>query len=251
MGVSHELRWILRVVYHVLCLGEKALAERENVGLDLTKFDLFPSFIEDLTAKGMRVADSHAGEDGFTPLETIRRFLSIMGSKSLLVSKGRPSSWRGWVLLQKRSQTILDAPLGFIGLYTHHFTLSNLRDPIPKCICKVLNYFKVYISRFNPFGMVKLTTFAVMCKAYGGEPSVDLLRAFLNLGPASDWLTLSNRGGSGIPKALTKPITHIEGWKGSFFFIKNKIIPFKYSELLLEDNKLDKKSFKDVIPLHI
>nr|GEV74730.1 hypothetical protein [Tanacetum cinerariifolium] len=32
--------------------------------------------------------------------------------------------------------------------------------------------------------MVKLTTFALMCKAYGGEPSVDLLRAFLNLGPA-------------------------------------------------------------------
>ncbi|GJU05002.1 hypothetical protein Tco_1121432 [Tanacetum coccineum] len=41
--------------------------------------------------------------------------------------------------------------------------------------------------------MVKITTFAVMCKAYGGEPSVDLLRSFLNLDPAGDWLTLSNR----------------------------------------------------------
>nr|GEY54322.1 hypothetical protein [Tanacetum cinerariifolium] len=50
----------------------KALAERENVGLDLTKFDLCPSFVEDLTVKGMglRVADSHTGnhrEDGFHP----------------------------------------------------------------------------------------------------------------------------------------------------------------------------------------
>ncbi|GKD39423.1 hypothetical protein Tco_1259630 [Tanacetum coccineum] len=44
-----------------------------------------------------------------------------------------------------------------------------------------------------------------MCKAYGGEPSLELLRAFLNLGLAGDWLTLSNRGGSGIPKALIKP----------------------------------------------
>ncbi|GKB33148.1 hypothetical protein Tco_0872549 [Tanacetum coccineum] len=51
-------------------------------------------------------------------------------------------------------------------------------------------------------------------------------------------------------QALTKPITHIEGWKGNFFFIENKIIPSKYSELLPECNKLDKKSFKDVIPLH-
>ncbi|GKE30553.1 hypothetical protein Tco_1445937 [Tanacetum coccineum] len=89
-----------------------------------------------------------------------------------------------------------------------------------------------------------------MCKAYGGEPSVDLLRAFLNLGPAGNWLTLSNRGGSSVPKALTKPIIHIEGCKGNFFFIENKIVPSEYPELLLEENKLDKKSFKDVIPTH-
>ncbi|GJV24051.1 hypothetical protein Tco_1376746 [Tanacetum coccineum] len=67
--------------------------------------------------------------------------------------------------------------------------------------------------------------FVVMCKAYGGEPSLDLLRAFLNLGPT--------------------------GWKGSFFFIKNKIVPSKYPDLLLEENKLGKKSFKDVVPLHV
>ncbi|GKD79527.1 hypothetical protein Tco_1342148, partial [Tanacetum coccineum] len=89
-----------------------------------------------------------------------------------------------------------------------------------------------------------------MCKAYGGEPSVDLLRAFLNLGPAGNWLTLSNRGGSSVPRALTKPIIHIEGCKGNFFFIENKIVPSEYPELLLEENKLDKKSFKDVIPTH-
>ncbi|GJV66365.1 hypothetical protein Tco_1477193 [Tanacetum coccineum] len=90
-----------------------------------------------------------------------------------------------------------------------------------------------------------------MCKAYDGEPNLDLLRAFLNLGPASDWLTLSNRGGSGIPKALTKPVTHIKGWRGSFFFIKNKMVPSKYPKLLLKENTLGKKSFKDVVPLYV
>ncbi|GKE76824.1 hypothetical protein Tco_1542944, partial [Tanacetum coccineum] len=43
------------------------------------------------------------------------------------------------------------------------------------------------ISRFNPFGMVKLNTFSVMCKAYGG--------------------------GADVPKALHNPITYLGNWK--------------------------------------
>nr|GEZ01550.1 hypothetical protein [Tanacetum cinerariifolium] len=113
------------------------------------------------------------------------------------------------VILPKKSQTILDAPLGYVGMYTHHFSLSTLRLPISPFICKVLNYFNVHISRFNPFGMVKLTNFVVMCKAFGGEPTVDLFWSFLNLGRADDWLTLSNRGSADVPKAIVKPITHL------------------------------------------
>ncbi|GKE33556.1 hypothetical protein Tco_1452878 [Tanacetum coccineum] len=109
------------------------------------------------------------------------------------------------VILPKKSETIYDALLGFVCMYTHHFSLSNLRLPIPLFICDVLNYFK----------------------AYGGEPYVDLLQSFLNLGRAGDWLTLSNRGGADVPKALIKPITHLENWKGSFFYIDNKIIHSK------------------------
>ncbi|GKD78591.1 hypothetical protein Tco_1341212 [Tanacetum coccineum] len=40
--------------------------------------------------------------------------------------------------------------------------------------------------------MVKLTTFAMMWKAYGGEPTVDLLWSFLNLGPADPILYLAS-----------------------------------------------------------
>ncbi|GJY48024.1 hypothetical protein Tco_0437980 [Tanacetum coccineum] len=42
----------------------------------------------------------------------------------------------------------------------------------------------------NPFGYVKLTTFVVMCKAYGCEPSVDLFRGFVNLFPGGQWTSL-------------------------------------------------------------
>ncbi|GJS40477.1 hypothetical protein Tco_0565520 [Tanacetum coccineum] len=119
-------------MYHDLYLGEKALVGRENVGFDLTKSDICPSFVEDLTAKG-------------------------------------------------------------VGLRV------------------VLNYFKVHISQFNPFGLDKLATFAVMWKAYDVELSVKLLRAFLNLDPASRWFNLSNRWETNVPKAISKPFTHING----------------------------------------
>ncbi|GKD69446.1 hypothetical protein Tco_1323536, partial [Tanacetum coccineum] len=75
LRITSDVR--VRVVYHNLCLGGKALTKRENVGLDLTKSDLCPSSVEDLTAKGMglHVADSYIGnhhKDDFMPLETIR-----------------------------------------------------------------------------------------------------------------------------------------------------------------------------------
>ncbi|GJY53997.1 hypothetical protein Tco_0445661 [Tanacetum coccineum] len=77
MGVSYNLRWIPGLVYQDLYLGGKALVERENVGFDLTKSDLCPSFVEDHIVKGVRlcVVNSNTGnhsKDDFTPLETIR-----------------------------------------------------------------------------------------------------------------------------------------------------------------------------------
>ncbi|GJQ89158.1 hypothetical protein Tco_0000297 [Tanacetum coccineum] len=80
-GVSLRITFDVRVriMYDDLYLGGKALVERESMGFDLTKFDICPSFVKDLTAKGvgLRVVDSQTGnhhEDGFMPLETIRRF---------------------------------------------------------------------------------------------------------------------------------------------------------------------------------
>ncbi|GKA61131.1 hypothetical protein Tco_0760538, partial [Tanacetum coccineum] len=67
------------------------------MGLDLVKCYLCTSFIEGHIAKGVgfRVADFHTGnyrEDDFMPLETIRKFLSVIGSRSLSDSKGKLSS---------------------------------------------------------------------------------------------------------------------------------------------------------------
>nr|GEW28127.1 hypothetical protein [Tanacetum cinerariifolium] len=74
-----------------------------------------------------------------------------------------------------------------------------------------------------------MTTFAVMCKACCGEPSVDLLRYFLNLGRAGDWLTLSNKGGADVPKALIKPVTHLENWKDPVLYLAGLNTSWEYS----------------------
>nr|GEW94127.1 hypothetical protein [Tanacetum cinerariifolium] len=51
------------------------------------------------------------------------------------------------------------------------------------------------------------------------------------------------------PQTLhSKDFDETRAEKGSFFYIK-KVIPSSFPKLLLEDNKFDKKSFKDKIPL--
>ncbi|GJS38583.1 hypothetical protein Tco_0563626 [Tanacetum coccineum] len=152
------------------------------------------------------------------------------------------------VILPTSTHTILDAPPRYIGLYTHYFSLANLRLPLNDFFCEVLQYFKVHISKLNPFGCSKLTTFIVMCKAYDCEPSVELFRGFFNLCKAGSWLTFQKRSEKHIPSLLAKVITRIEGWHQRFFFIQDTIVPSKFPQLLLKENMLDVKSFKDKLP---
>nr|GEV72054.1 hypothetical protein [Tanacetum cinerariifolium] len=81
------------------------------------------------------------------------------------------------------------------------------------------------IDSLNPFGYAKLTTYAVMCKAYGGEPSVDLFRGFFNLYHGREWLTFTKRLESDVLTIQEKSITRIENWKEmafrKFMFVKD------------------------------
>ncbi|GJR56867.1 hypothetical protein Tco_1499029 [Tanacetum coccineum] len=202
---------------------------------------------------GLCVADSHTGnhpEDDFMPLKTIRRLYSVFVRRSYLVFEGETfkSKGRYRVILPTSTQTILDAPPRYIGLYTHCFSLANLRLPLNDFFCEVLQYFKVHISRLNPFGCSKLTTFIVMCKAYDCEPSVELFRGFFNLCKDGSWLTFQKRSEKHIPSLLAKVITRIEGWHQRFFFIQDTIVPSKFPQLFLKDNMLYIKSFKDKLP---
>lgn len=129
------------------------------------------------------------------------------------------------VMLPSKNQSIYDAPKGYVGLYTHAFTRSNLRIPLHPLFLEFLQYYEVHISRFNLFGLDKLTTYIVMCKAYGYEPTVTVLRGFLKLCPGGNWLTLSKRGKHDVQVLVTKPFANITNWKGKFFYVQDTIIP--------------------------
>ncbi|GKB30738.1 hypothetical protein Tco_0870139, partial [Tanacetum coccineum] len=264
-------------VYHDLYLGEKALVERENMGFDLTKSDLCPSFIKDLSENGVgedpirdRRGGLRAREEGTSsspPVECNVRiyeciafdFNHFIAIQTCELSKEEfndflalyPIPPEYGVMLPKSNQTIFDAPNGYVGLYTHSFSLSNLRLPLTKFFCEVLQYFQIHISRLNPFGYAKLTTFAVMCKAYGCEPSVEIFLGFFNLYLGGKWLTFVKSPEKHFPCLFPKVITHIEGWKGRFFFVQSSIVPVEYLQLLLKHNKWDLKSYKDKLPSNI
>ncbi|GJU73103.1 hypothetical protein Tco_1264508 [Tanacetum coccineum] len=138
--------WLMTkaTMYHDLYLSGKALVERENVG-------------------------NHP-EDDFMPLETIQRPYSVIRKRILFELEGKtfkperrdsiatqtceisneefndfltlypiPSEYR--VILPKSNLIVFDAPSGYVMLYTHSFSLSNLRLPLTEFFCEVLEYF--------------------------------------------------------------------------------------------------------------
>ncbi|GJU43870.1 hypothetical protein Tco_1201136 [Tanacetum coccineum] len=90
--------------------------------------------------------------------------------------------------------------------------------PLHPFFLEVLQYYDVHNSRLNPFGLAELTTYIVMCKAYGFEPTLNAFRGVFNLGPAGDWIT---------------------------FFKRDNLVHAEYPALVDEANTGDRKSFKD------
>ncbi|GJU59414.1 hypothetical protein Tco_1237180 [Tanacetum coccineum] len=126
-----------------------------------------------------------------------------------------------YVILPKSNQTIFDALHGYAGLYTHSFSLANLRLPLTEFFCEVHEYFQVHISMLNTFVM---PSSPLLCSA-----------RLMVVSP----LSTSSKGSSICVKL---------GWHQRFFYVQDSIIPAKYSQHLSEKNKLDSKSFKDKLP---
>ncbi|GJW55320.1 retrovirus-related pol polyprotein from transposon TNT 1-94 [Tanacetum coccineum] len=124
MRSKDALGVILGVMYHDLYFGGKTLIEMENVGLTFAQV-LSKAHREGL---GLRLADSHIGnhpEGGFTPFETIQRFLAVIRRRS-------HSGFEGEDFEPKRREQVEN---GIMELYfvRNEYQLANIfTKPLPR-----------------------------------------------------------------------------------------------------------------------
>nr|GEW90413.1 hypothetical protein [Tanacetum cinerariifolium] len=108
--------WIAKSWITYVNTNEKTtLSEAQGVSLRITS---------GVRGVGLRVADSYIGnhlEDDFTPLETIRRSYSVIRERISFELEGET--------FEPERGTVFDAPPGYVRLYTHSFSLANLRLP--------------------------------------------------------------------------------------------------------------------------
>ncbi|GJX12741.1 hypothetical protein Tco_0204499 [Tanacetum coccineum] len=134
-------------MYHDLYLGGKALVEKENLGFNLTKSDLCPSFGEDLPAKsvGHRMADSHAGVQAASNIDDILIYSSlrmimrhIVNSNGIHVDPSKIEAMKNGKVPKTSSKIQL-----FLGLaiYYRHFIVnfSRIAKPLTSMIQQNLN----------------------------------------------------------------------------------------------------------------
>jgi hypothetical protein len=146
---------------------------------------------------------------------------------------------RGDFLLPSRDQTIMTPPDGYVGMYLKSFTMANVRYPFTPFFLSVLKQYNRHISVIHPQGLSKIMAFEVVCRAYGGEPNVDLFRTFATLCDAGEWVTIGNRAkGQGC---FLKGGVDIRNWKKEFFFMRASLFPDDCQNLVNRNNLVVKE----------
>ncbi|GKD52333.1 hypothetical protein Tco_1281309 [Tanacetum coccineum] len=121
-------------------------------------------------------------------------------------------------VLPRPDQTAFDTPPSYVALYLSLFSFGNFLLPLNKFFLDVLEFFRCYISLLNPFGAIRLSSFAVACRAYGGVPTLPLFRSLFTLGPSGDWVTFQKRSEDSVPLIVTASMLHVPDWKSNFIF---------------------------------
>ncbi|GJU93409.1 hypothetical protein Tco_1318165 [Tanacetum coccineum] len=111
---------------------------------------------------------------------------------------------------------------------------GSVLDRLRCVLAHSLTFFDCHFPLLNPFGVARVTTFAVACKAYGGEPTLPIFRSLCTISLASDWLTFQKRSGPGIPQIFDSFMTNIPNWKSEFIFVKETPISDAHPTLITD-----------------
>ena len=119
--------------------------------------------------------------------------------------------------------TILDFPVGKIGVYTRFFEFANQRVPLSVFLCDILNYYSLHISQLHPLAAAKISNFEINCRLLTINPTVSLFRAFYHSSWSYGWVTFSKRARS--LQCYAKKMDALRNWREYFFWVDRAVFP--------------------------
>ncbi|GJV97856.1 hypothetical protein Tco_1549433 [Tanacetum coccineum] len=123
-----------------------------------------------------------------------------------------------------RDKTIVQFPVGKVGVYTRIFDVCGYRIPFTKLFMVVLKYFRVHISQLSPFGVAWVSHFEVLMRVLDLSPLVTVFRAFYTRTYSDELFSFANHSTS-APSCFPKPPDSIKNWADHFFWVDSCVFP--------------------------
>ncbi|GKC93508.1 hypothetical protein Tco_1158950, partial [Tanacetum coccineum] len=125
--------------------------------------------------------------------------------------------------LPGREDTIRDALVRKIGIYTRFLEFANFCVPLSRFLLRVLEYYQINFSHLSVLGAAKVSHFKIMCRVLGYWPSLVTFRRFYVNSISNGWMSFSRRGPT--PCCLSKKFDSLKNWNDHFFWIDASICP--------------------------
>ncbi|KAJ0618311.1 hypothetical protein HanPSC8_Chr02g0057641 [Helianthus annuus] len=109
--------------------------------------------------------------------------------------------------------------------YTCVCNFANYRVPFTKFLIKVLRFFRVHLSKVNPFGLSRINHFEISCRALGYKPDLSVFRSFYEFITDGDWYTFAHR--KGIPSPDGDEKSSLKNRKDNFFWLDDLCLSAK------------------------
>ncbi|MFS7951573.1 hypothetical protein Hanom_Chr07g00596771 [Helianthus anomalus] len=81
----------------------------------------------------------------------------------------------------KDGETTVDAPAGYVTLFSEFFVLRNFWLSLTVFMAELLEYYRIHISQLSPLGMVRARHFEYCFRSQDIEPTLENFRRFYQL----------------------------------------------------------------------
>ena len=111
-------------------------------------------------------------------------------------------------------------------MYEAFFKLAGFRIPTTRFLIKVLMEYKIHITQWSPFGIIRILHFEASCRALRVEPTFERFNVFYDLEvKQGGWYSFVGR--KDVPTMVTAGTSpkSMRDWKECFFYVKAGVLP--------------------------